>query len=603
MAVSTIFAGMTSAATAKNSLGRRSMHIGAGALLIGAAPAAALLATSTADAATITVANTQDSGTGSLRAALLAASSGDTIDLTGLTGTINVASYLPISTNVTILGPGAADLTLSGGGHSTFAFIGSSGLTTISGLTLTAATDHGAISCNGHTNAALKLQDMVITGNSGSTGGGLYSLGCASLEIIDSTFSYNTTTLYGGGGIHVETTQPVTISGSTFDNNASTYYSSYSSGGGAYIETTSSVSITDSTFSNNSAYYQGGGAWVTSGDIVITDSTFSGNTAGENGAGGAGVYLDGVDTTGTATISNSTFEGNNGYQGGGIGAQSFDTFTITSSTISGNSTTYKGAGLYARSNSIDVYNTTIVDNAVGATGGGAVYVTGDMTMKFTTVNGNTTQNGIAGLYMHIGTDVIDSSIIVGNGTSPAQAMKTYRSNVTITQSLVGDYSDPNITTDGTDVTGVSDAGLGTLADNGGPTKTKALLASSPAIGLVTTLPGPFPGSLFDQRGTGYDRVTGNYADAGAFEYGSVAPTSSTSTSSTTASSTTTIDASTSTTIPSDNPTTDPTAAGGLPTTGTDSFPLMATGSALIILGGAGAAFAARRRQVFGHNAR
>jgi len=58
-----------------------------------------------------------------------------------------------------------------------------------------------------------------------------------------------------------------------------------------------------------------------------------------------------------------------------------------------------------------------------------------------------------------------------------------------------------------------------------------------------------------------------------------------------------------TAVSSDAPTPDPTGTGGLPTTGNDSFPLMATGSALIILGGAGAAFAARRRQVFGNNAR
>src|SRR6267142_2196725 len=60
--------------------------------------------TTSALAATITVTNTADSGSGTLRAALASASSGDTIDTTGLSGTILLTSgELSVSNSVDVL--------------------------------------------------------------------------------------------------------------------------------------------------------------------------------------------------------------------------------------------------------------------------------------------------------------------------------------------------------------------------------------------------------------------------------------------------------------------------------------------------------------------
>ena len=62
--------------------------------------------TMSAQAATITVTNTNDSGPGSLRQALANANNGDTINFT-VTGTISLFSgELGIGKNVTISGPG-----------------------------------------------------------------------------------------------------------------------------------------------------------------------------------------------------------------------------------------------------------------------------------------------------------------------------------------------------------------------------------------------------------------------------------------------------------------------------------------------------------------
>src|SRR5438067_8122538 len=64
---------------------------------------------------TITVTSTADSGAGTLRAALASAANGDTIDVSGVTGTILLTSgELLVTNSVTILGPGPASLAVNG---------------------------------------------------------------------------------------------------------------------------------------------------------------------------------------------------------------------------------------------------------------------------------------------------------------------------------------------------------------------------------------------------------------------------------------------------------------------------------------------------------
>src|SRR6186713_1731773 len=76
------------------------------------APAATLLVTNTADTGPDTPAP------GSLRAALASAADGDTIDATGISGTVtlvagaSLSAELVVDRNVTILGSGAANLTV-----------------------------------------------------------------------------------------------------------------------------------------------------------------------------------------------------------------------------------------------------------------------------------------------------------------------------------------------------------------------------------------------------------------------------------------------------------------------------------------------------------
>ena len=85
----------------------------------------------------IVVTNTNDSGPGSLRDALAVANDGDTIDATGVSGTILLTSgELQITDNVTINGPGAENLAVDGNATDRV-FENFASNVTISGFTIT----------------------------------------------------------------------------------------------------------------------------------------------------------------------------------------------------------------------------------------------------------------------------------------------------------------------------------------------------------------------------------------------------------------------------------------------------------------------------------
>ncbi len=144
---------------------------------------------------TIVVANNHDSGPGSLRQAIADAAGGGTIKfspaLRGQTITLSAASGpLDIAKNLSIDGPGAGQLAVSGGGATEDFNIASGASVTISGLTITGGS---AVQGGGITNAGnLTLDDDAVDGNRVgggylAAGGGIYNTG--TLTIKDSSIS------------------------------------------------------------------------------------------------------------------------------------------------------------------------------------------------------------------------------------------------------------------------------------------------------------------------------------------------------------------------------------------------------------------------------
>ena len=164
---------------------------------------------------TLTVLNNADSGSGSLRAEIAAASSGDTIVFAPkLQGgqTITLASELDITKNLDIEGPASGRLTISGGGVRRVFEIGSGATVTLANLTIadgqtsSTGTSGDALGGGGILNdagATLNLTRCSVVNNKATAGpnldvfgGGLLNLGVA--YVTSSTFTGNQ--VLGGTG-------------------------------------------------------------------------------------------------------------------------------------------------------------------------------------------------------------------------------------------------------------------------------------------------------------------------------------------------------------------------------------------------------------------
>ena len=145
---------------------------------------------------TLTVTNLQDSGDGSLRGQIAAAASGDIINFDPtVQGTITLTSgELGLFGNLTIQGPGAANLTVSGGNAQRVFHVEPGANVTISGLTIAngrASDFGGGIDSEG----SLTLLNSTLTNNTAASGGGVYfvvnNTGPASLAVTGTTFTNN----------------------------------------------------------------------------------------------------------------------------------------------------------------------------------------------------------------------------------------------------------------------------------------------------------------------------------------------------------------------------------------------------------------------------
>jgi hypothetical protein len=294
--------------------------------------------------AVLTVTNLLDQGAGSLRAAVVSAQDGDTIQFAdGISGQITLTSgEIAIRHSIDIKGPGAEVITVSGN-HASRVFNISQNLTvSISRLTIAAGrspTDRGGGIYN--LLSTLNITDSIITGNSvisrpSAVGGGIENEG-GRLSIIDSTLSDNSVSAIGGSGVvaggGIENDGTLTVVDSTFSGNSAPGGVSGGAGGG--ISNSGPATVIDSTFSGNFA--DDGGAILNSvGSLTMLNSTLYGNAAifeGTFPAVGGAIYTEG----GPLTLTGCTLTGNVAETlGGGISSTPSSGGNLRNTIIAGN---------------------------------------------------------------------------------------------------------------------------------------------------------------------------------------------------------------------------------------------------------------------------
>lgn len=364
-------------------------------------------------------------------------------------------------------------------------------------------------------------------------------------------------TAAGGGGVATIALMMnrSTVSGNRVSANigTSSKYSAVGLGGGvmAKYQGTSAAYILDSRIENNSVDVTGGvaaiGGGLVSNGATVRGSTIAGNSvhitstnpsATQNyiGAGGGifGKYgtqiiastISGNSVTCSAASTLTYCVAGGITDGGPSGGGTSMPFRLGYSTVSGNHADFIGGGIISKYAS-NVYQSTITGNSAAA--GGAIAQINTSTsgstgayIYNTTIAANTATVNAGGIYLYASTQsgappptlTLASSIVANNVAATAGAdvfvPAAAPSTVAGSNNLVMDAA-ASITLPGGTLS--ADPLLQALANNGGPTRTMALSAGSPALDM-----GINPkGYTSDQRGTGFPRAVGAAPDIGAFE--------------------------------------------------------------------------------------
>ena len=386
--------------------------------------------------ATRYVSNCNDSGSGSFRSIMAAANSGDTIDLSGCSGTINLVSSV-----VT----GLDDLTIRGGAD------GASGVKTIlhggDAIRPLAHTGTGTLTLenlairNGRLNNGVarggcissfgdvSLTDSVVkycevsqtSGVNEVRGGGIYSAGKVTLSNSSVQKSKASTSIAGravmGGGIYANSI--AAWSSSIFGNKA-TSLSGVVKGGGVYVGDGDSI-LWDSVVTENGVsaanadvHTYGGGIFAKRTTLSIIGSSITKNTAKKYGEGG-GVFVSSIGPSSTA-VKYSSINENEAVLGGGINSRSG--LTLTSSTVAKNKAKAHG-GLIATGGGISISRSTISQNTAEQVAGATLKASAGNTIlvQQSTISGNRTNLDPTTVTVCPGTGLrVESNATINNST-------------------------------------------------------------------------------------------------------------------------------------------------------------------------------------------
>jgi predicted outer membrane repeat protein len=363
---------------------------------------------------TLLVTSAADSGTGTLRARVGAAHSGDTIEfsssLMGQTITLT-SGEIVIPKNLTINGQ-ANMITVSGGSNSRIFEVvmgtatieqltlskglvsgGNGGAVIVdsgAGLTLTHDTlsnneaDQDSMGNFGFGGAvendgALKIAGSTFQTNTSQSAGGAidsFSGSGGTLTVTGTKFFGNTSGSFGGA---ISTADTTTLTGDTFGATGSGQPNTATSGSGAVdafgsIPGTTQLTITKCTFTDNSVTGSSGfgGAISTTDILSATFSNFTGNST-PFGGGAIDYFIRNSTSTGftsSMTLADDTFISNSGEGGGAVFsnvkiASGSATVSITDCTFWKNTAT--GSPSFVFGGGLDVFHTTAGTGSASAT--------------------------------------------------------------------------------------------------------------------------------------------------------------------------------------------------------------------------------------------
>ncbi len=335
-----------------------------------------LLGVFATSAATFTVTTNADSGEGSLREAITAATNGDTIIFSlPSPSTITLTSgKLAINQGLTITGPGPASLAIDGSAtNAVFDLSGNS--VAISGLTIT--NGQRGVYCEA---GSAIISNVVITGNTAGAGGGIYAQN-TDLQIINSSVTSNSAV--DGGGVyftgHFFGTNIFSMVNTSVNGNLAT------NGGGIYLLDGLShvlAGMSGVVMTGNQATAAGGGIYNAIANLNLKNSVISSNVAsGGRGtgsaSGGGGIYA----SHGAMTSANLTMIGNIASDTGGAVYDDGASSALTNATLIGNSAGFGGGAIanegggFGPGAATTLFNCVVSSNS--ASSGGAIYSFGN----------------------------------------------------------------------------------------------------------------------------------------------------------------------------------------------------------------------------------
>ncbi len=304
------------------------------------------------------------------------------------------AGALPVDRDVTISGPAAGQLAVSGNYQSTVFEVGAGADVRISGLSIEVGTASDGSGGGIVNNGTLTLTDTIISDNTANQGAGGGIVNAGTLTLAGSTVSGNAA-LNDAGILNAGT---LTLNESVVSNNAT------DGGVNGGIANTGTLALVNSAVSGNMALNNAG--IYNSADLSLEDSAVSGNAA-VWGNGGIGNY------GGALTVADSTISGNSALVAGGIGNYDDGTATLQNSFIAGNSAGNAGGGIF------NAATLTLTHSArLGKRGGSTTRRHPQhqtrLTLNESVVSNNATDGGVNGSIANTGTLALVNSAVSGN---------------------------------------------------------------------------------------------------------------------------------------------------------------------------------------------